>query len=257
MLQWISNNLSTIIFFLFIFSSVIGAVLRKLSEHKQEKAREQERRRRYAEAMRTGRVSASGEFEGETVQMPSESGPTMREDPRDRLRRLAEQRKAEIEAMRQRRAGSGGAGRGGSVAQPRPTMAPGSPAAGRGSQPSQSSSGRNLPPRRPSPTVQRQAGGRPKESPRAASKPLNKTAEPLTPIDLGGDTGKPGAAELAQALMTPGGVATGGGVGRRGTAGSGRARAVTRGLSRGELRRAIILKEVLDSPIALRETTGQ
>ncbi|MFG0304921.1 MAG: hypothetical protein ACF8Q5_01765 [Phycisphaerales bacterium JB040] len=91
--QVITNNPQIVLFFVIIGISVLGSVGKKLSEIKQARAIQQERQRRMNEAMRTGRP----------VPDPSEEQAAEVEARKQRLAELQKRREAQLEELRKRR----------------------------------------------------------------------------------------------------------------------------------------------------------
>jgi len=139
--QWFANNIQILIFALFLLLSSMGWVFKQLQEQAEKKRAKQGRERAVQEALRTGRIdptsmpSQSGRQSVSPVPVSSQSSaPTSAEEAKERLRRLAEQRRLEQQRSRQDRAGGrtpgtfGGPTQGPMVGQPTATSGrPGMP----------------------------------------------------------------------------------------------------------------------------------
>lgn len=89
----ITNNPQIVLFFVIIGISILGSVGKKLNEVKQARAIQQERQRRMNEAMRTGRP----------VPDPSDEQAAEVEARKQRLAELQKRREAQLEELRKRR----------------------------------------------------------------------------------------------------------------------------------------------------------
>lgn len=196
-MQWIMNNIQLVVFALVIASSILGPIFKWLGDKRQQLRRENERKRRELEELRTGRVEQTGPTAEQiermiAEQMAAQQAEMLRQRAEQaEARRRAAQKRAEVQARKAAQAAQ--------VTQPRPQASP----ATTGSQ--------------------------------TYAQAIAKTASPMLPIEAlsAREIGSQRRATVSR--RGPGGVILG-------------------RLGPGELRRAIILTEVLGPPVSLRET---
>jgi len=241
--NWLKANPQALVIFLVALFSVLGTVVKQIQEKKEARRIQQERERRKRDALRTGRVE------------PAASPPSPAANPeaarQRRLQELAERRRAQLEEIRRRQ-----------QATPAPPPAPATrptPIARTGApvRPRPQAPARPMPaPARPAPRpqapvartpVQRQ---QPTRAPVARQAPA-RVARPTAPVSK-----QPGARQRPPARATAATTApiTRTEVGAVPTA-TPRARSSVGSRlfsGRSDLRRAIVLSEVLGPPVSLR-----
>lgn len=116
------------IFVLFILFSVLGSVMKKYAEDKKKKEIERKRLRQQDELMRTGRIEAPEKLPGTQlstsptppIMQPTMGGMSPGDEAKRRLQELAERRRRELAEMARQQ----GASRPASAGSPQPPMAP-------------------------------------------------------------------------------------------------------------------------------------
>lgn len=229
---------------------VVIRMVKAAQEAKERRRIEQMRQQAAHEAMRTGRSVEQVMVSQAPVNRPSQVNP--QQIAQDRLREMAARRQAQIEALRRQRA------QGGSVASTPPTSYQQRPRTGTGFQPGQAV-GTQFQPQR---SVQQQAtdaaARRPPKRParQAASAPVPKSFR--TEDDFPPPTGEIGGGahdhegDVTHRLV-PDSPEPVQGAGPR-LARQARPTTGTRAvIGLADLRRAIVLREVLDPPVAMRD----
>ncbi|UYV13048.1 MAG: hypothetical protein NCW75_01890 [Phycisphaera sp.] len=249
MLQWIQNNIQLLIPIVFFGVSGLGWFLKKLQEAKEKKQAEEFRKRARLEALRTGRID--GQQQSSQPAASQVQPAAQAETPRQRLEDLARRRqqgqqqrtaaqRTELEEQLRRRREAIDAQR--QRQQQRQPSQVRSPAQRPGQRTSQQASQQPMqqPPQRPAqrtamkPTPQpRRTGERRQVAPLPTMQPVQETVI--------ADVIAAKRAEEARPVEAPLPVA---GVGRRS------APITARGI---DVRQALIMREILDRPVGMRD----
>ncbi|MEO0513143.1 MAG: hypothetical protein AAF108_09650 [Planctomycetota bacterium] len=228
-----NNYIQLILVFLVVGSGAVKWIIQRLQEQAAVKKAEQARARARAEALRTGRMEPNPEQQA--AEQLSRGQPSSEQAVRDRLAELAERRRRQIEAMRRQQGPTA------TTAAP-PQASTSSPQAPSAPIPTQSVP-RPFPSPRPGrdqapPPQQSQVADRGPRPPRRRVRTVELPAEPTPTRRV--RPAPPPASSKASRRVTP----------------APEPEAVRSRITRptpAELRRVIVLKEVLDPPIALRE----
>lgn len=246
-LQFLLNNAQFLLFILVFLAPMFAAVWRWVETQRERRRLQTELERRRLEALRTGRVEgASSPASGSAAAAPAPAptGPTREEVAARRQREMQERLRQRLE--QQRRAGSPGAP---------PTRTPG---------PARPSPARTPPPTtaRPTTVPGRSFPPPPARSPRPADRPRPVQRQPRPESPAAAAARRQRVVPVSPSLSPAVEPAPGAGVASeeigsaREAAGlhtAGPAVRIRPGLSVQQLREAVILREVLDKPLALRE----
>ncbi len=231
-LNWLGNNIQIVIFLGFIALSVFGSIAKQLAEKKAERKIAMDRRRREMDALRTG---------GSVDDLDEPQDTSEAAQRQQRLAELAERRRQQLEELRKRRASAG------TSAPPVPSAPP-----------------RSIPVPTPRPTP-RPAPGAPTARPTPRPVP---TARPTPPRPMPGPSSIPSPQPATQRrrsgkpepsrreMPAPSAAITEGAIGSSGNDRQTKSHplGVLKGMNNFELRRAIVLSEVLAPPVS--ERTG-
>lgn len=132
-LQWLAGNAQFLLFIVVFIVPMLGGLLRWIETQRERRRRQAELERRRLEALRTGRVDAESPASRRPAPAPARAGPTREEIVARRQREMQEKLRQRLE--QQRRAGQPGAsqttvrrpdtlGRPTNVAGPRPSRPP-------------------------------------------------------------------------------------------------------------------------------------
>lgn len=247
-MQWIVNNSQFLIFAVVILFSILGTVGKKLKEKQDERQVSMERRRREAERLRTGRVEEPNE--------PDQASAAA--ERQRRLDQLAESRRRQLEELRRRRAAAAAGTAAPSTATtqtPTAAPAPPRPAPRPAQRPTPSRPPQQAPARSPAPRPRPTPQSRPTPTPAQRAQQRQERASLSRAPELANTPKKRPVAETPAPSRRPGAVSSRGDAAERtmpAPAGQLGTLSSLRGLSRAELRRAIILTEVLAPPVSER-----
>ena len=245
------NWVNILVFVLLVGAPAIGSIWKKLEEKKEQRQIEAQRQRLQLEQLRTGRVSS----QASEAKAPTGGASSASADlDAQRRARLEELRRRQQERLRQaahtRSQGSGQVRTiptpGASQGQARPTQSPGRPAPQARPTPARSA------PARPAPARSAPARAQPQRVPSTSSSPPRPTGRPTSR-----PTSRPSASQTVQpqasrrvVLSAPVDVTA-----RSGERNAGAWTALFRAEkpTLDELRRAVLLREVFDRPVSMRD----